>query len=177
MIRLARSNDLKRLQDIEIAAGGMFRALGMDLIADDDPPAMSVLRSYASAGRAWVAVDDADQPVAYLLADVLEGDVHIEQVTVLPSHAGQGIGRGLIENLEEWARNSGARGLSLTTFREVPWNAPYYVRLGFIEVPEANWTDGIRRVVTAEIAQGLHAWPRLVMAKEALPEPPSQLPR
>ncbi len=165
MIRYAKRADLARLQDIEIAAGGMFSDVGMNRIADDAPPSTDTLEAYVGAGRAWVAADSSGRPVGYLLADLVDGGVHIEQVTVDPLNARQGIGRRLMENLAERAAGAGVNRLTLTTFRDVPWNAPYYTGLGFVEVPESEWTGGIRRIVQAEIAHGLHEWPRVVMAR------------
>lgn len=171
MIRHAERADLARLQDIEIAAGRVFLDVGMSRIANDDPPSLDSLSAYVDAGHAWVAADSSGRPVGYLLADLVDGGVHIEQVTVDPSYAGQRIGRRLIENLAEWAVASGARRLTLTTFRDVPWNAPYYARLGFSVVPESDWTDGIRCLVEGEVAHGLHEWPRVVMARALRPVP------
>lgn len=165
MIRRARTADLESLQTVEILAGEAFRALGMDSIADDDPPALDELRRNADAGRAWVAVDAMDNPIAYILLDEMDGAAHIAQVTVHPKHARQGIGKNLIEEAGQWAARHGLSELSLTTFRNVPWNAPYYARLGFIESPESSWSEELRRRVQAEALQGLGAWPRVVMRR------------
>ena len=96
-IRLARSDDLASIVEIERAAGELFRSVGMDLVADDDPPTVQELAFYAEGGRAFVAVGADDRPVGYLLLDETDGAAHIEQVSVHPSHARGGIGRALIE--------------------------------------------------------------------------------
>ncbi|MCB5274764.1 dTDP-fucosamine acetyltransferase [Arthrobacter sp. SO5] len=163
MIRTARIDDLPRLRAIEAAAGEAFRALGMAAIADDAPPTLEELAVYQRSGRCWVAADAEGTPAGYILVDRMDGNAHIEQVTVHPKHARQGIGRSLIGHAAEWAQANGLARLTLTTFRDVPWNAPYYQRLGFVSVPETLWTDGIRRTVLAEGDHGLDAWPRVVM--------------
>jgi GNAT superfamily N-acetyltransferase len=163
MIRAARPDDLPELVDVEIAAGLPFRDLGMDAVADDDPGTVAELATFAGDGRAWVFADAADRPVAYLLVDVVDGDAHIEQVSVRPEHARRGIGRQLIEIAREWAVAHGLPALSLTTYAEVPWNGPYYARLGFEVVAPAELTDGLRAIRAAEAAKGLDAWPRVVM--------------
>lgn len=56
--------------------------------------------------------------------------------------------------------------MTLTTFEEVPWNAPYYARLGFQPVPEHQWSDGLRQIVQSECVHGLDVWPRIVMKKD-----------
>ena len=165
MIRLARPDELPALIDVEREAGAPFRDVGMAAIADDDPGPVEKLAAPQSAGRVWVSVDSADRPVAYLVAEVVDGHAHIEQVSVRPSHARRGIGSALIETLAEWARSRGMTALTLTTFETVPWNAPYYERLGFRVVPDAEIGDGMRSIRLAEIARGLDAWPRVAMIR------------
>ena len=121
-IRRARPDELPRLLAIEWEAGGAFAGIGMPEIAEDDPGTVD------DVAGAWIAVDGDDRPVAYLVSSVVDGCAHIDQVTVHPSHARRGIGAALIDHL---AAVSGAPALTLTTFRDVPWNAPYYERLGF----------------------------------------------
>ncbi|MEK9522938.1 GNAT family N-acetyltransferase [Streptomyces sp. NPDC087908] len=170
-IRAAAPAELPLLQDIERAAGEPFRTLGMAAIADDDPLPLDVLDSYRRAGRAWVAVDAADRPVAYLLTDTVDGSAHIEQVSVHPDAARRGVGRALIEHLAATAGEQGLTALTLTTFAEVPWNAPYYARLGFRALADSDpaLTEGLRAISRAEAAHGLSAWPRVCMRREVRP--------
>ncbi|WP_314621980.1 GNAT family N-acetyltransferase [Streptomyces stackebrandtii] len=167
-IRAAAAAELPLLQDIERAAGEPFRSLGMAAIADDDPLPLDVLEAYRCEGRAWVAVDAADRPVAYLLADMVDGSAHIEQVSVHPDAARRGVGRQLIEHLAAAAREQGLTALTLTTFAEVPWNAPYYTRLGFRPLADSDpaLTAGLRAISRAEAAHGLSVWPRVCMRRE-----------
>ncbi|MEU6682272.1 GNAT family N-acetyltransferase [Streptomyces sp. NPDC046832] len=162
-IRPATPAELPALQDIERAAGAPFRDLGMPEIADDEPPTADVLERYRRAGRCWVAADGRDRPVAYLLAEPVDGALHIEQVSVHPRAARQGIGRALLAHAADRAREEGLTALTLTTFTEVPWNAPYYARLGFRPMAEADLTPGLREIRAAEAAHGLDLWPRVCM--------------
>jgi len=68
-------------------------------IAEDPPPSLNTLTGYLLAGRAWVACDSTDMPAAYLIADLIDGNLHIEQVSVHPRYARQRIGQRLIETL------------------------------------------------------------------------------
>ncbi|MFE6093308.1 GNAT family N-acetyltransferase [Streptomyces massasporeus] len=162
-IRLAGRAELPALQDIERAAGAPFRELGMPEIADDEPPALDVLERYRRAGRCWVAVDERDLSAAYLLAEPVDGALHIEQVSVHPRAARRGVGRALLAHAADRAREEGLTALTLTTFTEVPWNAPYYARLGFRPLPEADLTPGLREIRATEAAHGLDRWPRVCM--------------
>lgn len=164
-IRVARPADLALMVDIERAAGELFRSLGMDFVADDDPGAVEELGSYASRDRAFVAVDADERPVAYLLLDIVDGAAHIEQVSVLPSYAHHRIGRALVERAASWAAEHGLRALTLTTYVDVPWNGPYYERLGFRYMAPDEETEGLREIRQRERFSGLDRWPRACMIR------------
>jgi GNAT superfamily N-acetyltransferase len=166
VIRPARAADLPVLQEIERAAGRAFADIGMKAVADDEPPTLEVLRDFQSAERAWVHVDSDDIPAAYLLAEIIDGCAHIEQISVHPDHARQGIGRALVERLAQWARDRKITAMTLTTFADVPWNGPYYRRCGFRPVAEAALTPGLRKIRAAEHARGLDEWPRVCMRRD-----------
>ncbi|MEU0193541.1 GNAT family N-acetyltransferase [Streptomyces afghaniensis] len=162
-IRPATTAELPALQDIERAAGALFRDLGMPEIADDEPPALDVLERYRGAGRCWVAADERDHPAAYLVAEPVDGALHIEQVSVHPRAARRGVGRQLLAYAADRAREEGLSALTLTTFAEVPWNAPYYARLGFCTLSEADLTPGLRGIRATEAEHGLDRRPRVCM--------------
>ena len=165
VIRRAGVQDLTRLQDIERAAGAPFRGVGMAAIADDDPPTLENLRAYQAAGRAWVASEDDDVPVAYLLVDVVDDAAHVEQVSVHPDYARCGVGRELIETAAQWACEQGLQAVTLTTFAEVAWNAPYYTRLGFKVIEDGHAGPELQALRRHEREKGLDAWPRVSMRR------------
>jgi ribosomal protein S18 acetylase RimI-like enzyme len=164
-IRPATPDDLPALQDIERAAGAAFRDLGMAAVADDEPPALDVLDRYRRAGRAWVARDAGDRPVGYLICEPVDGALHIEQVSVHPEAARRGVGRALLAYAAARAHEQDLTALTLTTFTEVPWNAPYYTRLGFRRLDEAELPPGLRRIRAHEAELGLDRWPRVCMRR------------
>ena len=171
MIRLARPADLPRLREVEVAAGALFRTVGMDRIADDEPPSLRELAAFQERGRAWVVTDGAGRgvPVGYLLLDLVDGAAHVEQVSVDPARARRRLGGSLLGTAAGWAAARGLPALTLTTFADVPWNAPHYARLGFAVLPADRLGPGLRAVVERERAHGLHAWPRVVMRRELGP--------
>ncbi len=163
MVRAARPDEMLLLIAIERAAGELFRSLGMDLVADDDPGTAEELHVYAEDGRALVSVDAADRPTGYLLLDSVDDAAHIEQVSVHPAYARQGIGRSLIEQAAAWARSHDLDSLTLTTYIDVPWNGPYYERLGFRYIDAGEETPALRAIRERERAMGLDEWPRACM--------------
>ena len=88
-------------------------------------------------------MDDHDEPVGFVVADVIDGAAHIEQISVHPAHARQRIGAMLLDHVAGWAARQGLPALTLITFRGVPWNAPYCERLGFRELAPAELTPGL----------------------------------
>lgn len=165
LVRTARHDDLAAIQRVEVAAGALFTTIGMNAIAEDDPPSLEELADYQRGDRAWVSVDHHDVPVGYLLVDVVDGHAHVEQVTVHPAHAGRGRGRELLDVAERWAAVSAMVALTLTTFAEVAWNAPYYRRLGFRDMAQDELGEELRALRAREAAHGLDAWPRVTMVR------------
>lgn len=165
-IRSVHIDELPALQDIERAAGQCFRDIGMPEIADDEPLTLGELARYHHAGLAWVAANDADTPVAYLIADRVDGNLHVEQVSVHPDSARRGIGRLLLDHLAAQARSERVPALTLTTFTEVPWNAPYYARCGFQLMDDSGLAPALRKIREREAAHGLDRWPRACMRRE-----------
>ncbi|UFQ18945.1 MULTISPECIES: GNAT family N-acetyltransferase [Streptomyces] len=177
-IRPATAAELPALQDIERAAGEAFRALGMDAVADDEPPTVAELERFRRAGGAWVAAGGTGAPLAYLLSEPLDEPTvtatasrceHIEQITVHPRAARRGIGRALIDHLAGRTLAEGGTALTLTTFADVPWNAPYYARIGFRPLTEAELTPALRKIRAHEAELGLDRWPRLCMRRALTP--------
>jgi GNAT superfamily N-acetyltransferase len=164
-IRAVRLDELPVLQDIERAAGQCFRDIGMPEIAEDEPLPLGELARYRDAGLAWVVADDSDAAVAYLIADRVDGNLHVEQVSVHPGSARRGVGRSLLDHLAARAASEGAPAVTLTTFAQVPWNAPYYARCGFQLMDDTRLTPGLRKIREREPALGLDRWPRVCMRR------------
>jgi GNAT superfamily N-acetyltransferase len=158
-IRRGSAGDIPAMQDIERSAGELFTDLGMTAVVEDEPAAVAELAEYVDGGRAWVLVLDG-APVGYLLVDIVDGTAHIEQVSVRAEDAGQGFGRRLIDTAIGWAREHGYPSVTLTTFTEVPWNGPYYRRLGFRPISVDEITPGLRALRQHEAKHGLDRWPR-----------------
>lgn len=175
-LRAAVVDDVDALVTIEGAAGEMFRSLRMDLVADDDDPTPETLLGFVAAGRAWVVEDDGEV-AGYLLADLVDGCAHIEQVSVHPRHSGRRLGAALIEHLAAWAAASDLPALTLTTYRDVPWNGPYYLALGFHRLEDDEVTPGLRAIRDAEAARGLDRWPRGCMRRDLADAQPTRAAR
>jgi GNAT superfamily N-acetyltransferase len=164
-IRAVRTEDLRVLQEIERAAGLCFAEIGMTEVAEDPPPPIEELAKHQAAGLAWVAVDAQGVPAAYLVAALVDGQLHVEQVSVHPRAARRGVGRRLLERAVEEAKARGLAAVTLTTFADVPWNAPYYRRCGFRVLDESELTPELRAMWQREAAL-FPRWPRVCMRRD-----------
>jgi GNAT superfamily N-acetyltransferase len=160
LIRSARPDDLAMLPVIEHAAAVHFRTTPYAYLADDDPVSAGVdlAQEYV-----WVAVDPDDHPIAFAIVHLLDESVHLHELDVHPDYARQGLGRRLITTVADWARARGARALTLTTFADVPWNGPYYARLGFRTLDLATLSPGLQAVRQSEAEAGLPTAYRICM--------------
>lgn len=164
-VRPATADDGPALRALEVRAGARFADVGMDDVAADEPASVEQLTGYAADGRSAVAIDGTDAIVGYVLVDRVDGAAHVEQISVDPDHQGRGVGRLLLAWVDDWARGEGYRAVTLTTFRDVPWNAPLYARLGFVEVPAGERSPAHLGVVEAERLRGLPVGRRVLMRR------------
>lgn len=151
---------------MELGAGEMFRDLGMDLVADDEPLPEHVMAAYISAQRAFVVADETDRAVGYALVAVVDGAAHVEQVSVDPADGRRGVGRSLLRFVEEWAKRRGLPRITLTTFADVPWNRAYYERCGYSCIAPADVTPGLAALRHHEAEHGLDRWPRVCTERD-----------
>ena len=168
-IRPGREDDLPALRILERAAGEIFRELGMDAVADDEPPEPGELRRYLDRAGLRVAEAADGRLAAYVLLEPVDGCLHVEQLSVHPAHARCGFGRALLDDAARKAASDGYPALTLTSFADVPWNAPYYERCGFRRLTGAETTPGLRAVRAREAAAGLDRWPRVCMRRDLVP--------
>jgi GNAT superfamily N-acetyltransferase len=162
--RIARGTPANalRLRQIEVAAGARFRAIGMEEIADGEPTPQTILEERANTGRLYIAHAAAGEVAGFLIWSPKDGLAYIEEVSVHPDHAGHRLAARLIDELANGVRDR-ISALSLATFRDVPWNAPYYASLGFVEMPQDKIGPDHRESWRHQAANGLDMARRLFM--------------
>lgn len=150
-IRPARGGEVGDLQDIDLKSATLFIGTGLIDFGPDGAPLEPIpdarLRKGFGEGLVWVAVDDRDELVGFALASDMGDDLYLDQLSVLPEHGRRGIGARLVRRVLSEAAVRNHRRVSLSTFRKVAWNGPFYRRLGFREVPAwmlADWQLAIR---------------------------------
>ena len=165
-VRLARSDDLGALPGIERAANALFAAYGLAEQFSNLLTPIESLREGVRTDRLWVAADEVDRPVGFALAGSVGDNAHLDELDVHPAHGRRGLGAALVEAVCGWARASGYRAITLTTLRCIPWNAPWYQRLGFRVLEENELSQALRDVLQEEIRRGLPADQRVAMRRE-----------
>jgi GNAT superfamily N-acetyltransferase len=169
-IALARERDLPELPGIELAAARLLEGHAPESILQESTP-LEDLRAAQAAGRLWVALAD-DRPVGFAIVDFLEdGLPHLDELDVHPEFMRRGMGTALVRVVCDWTVEQGFPEITLTTFRAVSWNMPFYAKMGFEVVPEANQRPTLRAVVDDETARGLDPETRCVMRYRAASKP------
>ena len=159
----ARPADLSSLQAVELAAAQLLQGHAPESVLNE-ATGVATFADAARDGRLWVALA-GDRPVGFALVEMLADDLpHLDEVDVHPLHGRRGLGTALVRTVCEWATASGFSMLTLTTFRAVPWNMPFYARLGFVEVPRDRLRPELAAVVSDEAARGMAPETRAVMA-------------
>ena len=165
-IRPARPEEAGRLRHIEDAAGTMFAGTGLvDEVYDESFP-LDRLRHLIDAGQVWVVCGADDVPVGAVIAAELDGTGYVEEIDVLPEYGRRGLGGRLLEHACAWARERGYPAMTLSTFRDVPWNGPFYRGRGFRDLAPDEWTPGMSAIRDTEAAQRLRVEARVFMRRE-----------
>ena len=168
-IRPARPGDAALLPDIERRAASLFIEVGLAFLAEGEPTPEAVFAEACEDRRLWIAEQTAgtegDTVVGFALAKRLEGSFHLQGMDVVPEHGRRGLGRRLVEAVVDAGRERGHDRITLTTFRDIPWNAPFYARLDFEELALDDFTPEIRALVAKELEAGLLPDLRCVMAR------------
>jgi predicted N-acetyltransferase YhbS len=162
-IRPALRTEIDAIRDLERASSQRFLGV-MDALADDEPtPAEVLAQRLARDGLLAATLDE--ELAAFVMFRPLENGLYIEQIDVAPAFEGRRIGATLIDAVAERAARAGLAGLTLSTFRDVPWNAPYYRRLGFVDIPDDVLSAALQAVRREHLARGLDEGARLFMQR------------
>lgn len=171
-IAAARPNDLPLLPVIELAAAGLLAGHAPASVLAETT-SQADLEDAERRGHLWVALAD-DVPVGFAHVTVLEpGIAHLEEIDVHPEHGRRGLGRRLVITVCRWAAANGYSWVTLTTFRAVPWNMPFYARLGFEEIPQEELNPALLSVIDDETRRGLDPRGRVAMRRPSVPKAPA----
>ena len=154
LIRKAKLADLPALAEIERDADKLFLQTDMPEIGAAEPTDSAALAALLDEGAFWVAELDG-APVGFLAAGTRDGQYIILQISVARAGQGRGVGARLMETAIAHGRATGAPDVILTTFRDIPWNAPWYASFGFVEIAGGERSQVVRDMQAHEAAHGL----------------------
>lgn len=169
-IRSARVEELTLLARIEQLAGGLFLDTPYSFLVDAELLPIDFVQQRFRAGQVWVAMDRQDSVVGYAITREVDDTLYLQQIDVEPEHGQRGLGYALVDTVCSWAKIHGYRVVSLSTFRDIPWNAPFYSKLGFRILDISELTIGFQQIRLQEMEAGLPVAKRVIMHCELQPD-------
>ncbi len=159
----AQPHHLNNLPAISQAATNIFPEEDIPLSLRQETIPLSTFTQAQKEGLLWVAVEEPyNEVVGFALLTNSLGYTHLKELSVHPQHGRQGVGTSLLKTAIAWAKEQKIPGITLTTFRHIPWNAPFYAKLGFRIVPEGQLNPQLREIWLQE-AENFDTSKRVVM--------------
>jgi GNAT superfamily N-acetyltransferase len=138
-IRPGSSDELNLAIAVDDDACTLYERAGLRFdIGPDHPFAQREYARWgwaASRGLLYFACVGDGPPAGMMVLGHVNGEPHLDQLSVRTRFMRQGIGSRLVAFAVEWA---GGRPLWLETYAHVPWNRPFYERHGFVVAPAAR---------------------------------------
>lgn len=148
-IRAPQAEELAALPAIEADAALAFAEAGFPWYAAGEGLSRSAFEASHAAGLLWAAFDGTD-PVGFLAATMADVNLHLLEVSVRRSHQRRGVGRALVERAIEHGRWTFSPAVTLTTDEAIPFNAPFYSRLGFVKLAEGRLPPDLAAILAHE---------------------------
>lgn len=167
-IRPAREQDLALVPALERAATQRFLDTEYAILAQDEGYDEDIYRDWFERGAILVAERDSEL-VGFATAEEVDGQGFYALLCVHPAHANRGLGRALTQAIKAWSIARGYTTLTMTTFPNIPWNAPIFERMGFRVMGEAELTPGLLALRREEVESGLAPEERVFMTITLVP--------
>jgi GNAT superfamily N-acetyltransferase len=164
-IEAASTTHLRAIPKIEQEAASMFSETDLPLHIRYRVTDRKTLAEAQREGRLWVALNSKQQVVGFAHVCIIDDQAHLDEMDVLPDYGRRGIGSALVKIVETWARDEGFDELTLITFRHLPWNAPFYAKLGFEMVEDDDLGEEMHDLLQQEAKAGLKIANRVCMRK------------
>lgn len=166
IIRMALERDLAFLLYIEREAAQIFEQTPYAFIKDSETLPIKAFQTHLQQGELCVAVDEADLPVGFAIVSEIDNCAYLKEIDVCLAFMRRGIGSQLVEFACKMARVKKYNRIYLSTFIDVPWNAPFYTKLGFAIVDESQLSPGFQQLRQKEVDPGFIGEKRVIMRRE-----------
>lgn len=163
----AALEEIPDLVRIDLAAGKLFAGTGLLPEAElSDHVPEDVLAAAISAGHLHTVRDYKGRLAGFALTSVRRRALYLDQISVHPGHGRKGLGAALLARVMAEAKERGLKTVLLSTFRELPWNAPFYKRHGFRILPKRRYETWMLQIEEAQAARGIDVSKRCFMIRK-----------
>lgn len=169
----ATLSHLSYLQSIENAAATLFPIEDLPASLRSINTSLDDLKNAQGNNLLWVAVDESDTPVAFLLADIIDRCLHIAEFDVHPDYGNRGIGTQLLKYVLLIAEQRSFPAVILTTFEHLPWNAPFYSHHGFKILSDNLISPEFAEILKREEKSGLKRRVAMILRLQSKPNSPT----
>lgn len=147
----AKLDDIPALITVDKAASSVFAPTGLlseESLEDHVPE--EVFAQEIPLFNVFVARNQHGWAVGFAMIRIRGNGLYLDQVSVHPDHGQRGIGRALVIRILTEAELRKLPHVSLSTFRDVPWNGPFYASMGFKEIPNEKLEPYMREIEDAQ---------------------------
>ncbi len=166
-VRLAELSDIPCLPEIERTAASLYQSyvtsLGLTKQILERVTPLDYLQMAQRDSRLWIAESSNGMLIGFALVAIRGESAHIDELNVLPEYGRNGVGSALVRAVCIWAACARLPSVTVSTFKDIPWNAPFYEHLGFHTIDPKHLPPVYAALVHSEQRRGLHQAPRVVM--------------
>ncbi|MDG4650364.1 GNAT family N-acetyltransferase [Roseibacterium sp. SDUM158017] len=161
---------MEALDAVERSAAQAFSAIpGLGWLAHRASPPRHLSDRVPAGDCRLAATGEGCGIVGFILARRVEVHLHIDEISVRRDWQRRGIGQTLMRHVLDAANEQDVVGTTLTTWRDVPWNAPWYRRFGFRVLGAEEAPKFLSDLLALECAEGLSPPERVAMIRPKLP--------
>ncbi len=165
-LRLARIEDAEQFSEVEEDAARLFLTEpSLEDISMPAPRSAEQYRAIIAQRQSLTATMEGDV-VGFAAARPAARELHLHELSVARAFQRRGIGATLLRALQIDARNAGFRAITLHTFRDIAFHAPFYARHGFTIVDALNEHPRLAAGLEAAAEAGLPPERRCAMVCE-----------
>lgn len=164
----AAADEIPALIAVDLAASQLFAGTGF-LSEDDlkDHVPADVFETAIPGGHLFAARDRKGVPAGFALTSTREGTLYLDQISVDPRHGRRGLGAALVNRVVKDAAERKLKSVTLSTFRDLAWNGPFYKRLGFREIGRKQMAGWMLELEALQAEKGLDVAKRCFMARRS----------
>jgi len=162
-IEIAKRDHIPYLQGISRAAAELFPLEDLPFPLRAQTPSPDIFEGALRQQRLWIVLDEnKDRVVGFALLAEKCQQIHLQELDIHPEYGRQGLGTMLLKFVISWVKSKKYKQLTLTTFRHLPWNAPFYTKLGFKIIEPSQLNSCLIKLLNQE-SRGLDKSKRVLM--------------